>query len=133
MNVLACLLDSFMWANVIAVSAFQSRWLEGRVNGGYVFFLCWIILFIVAILVGKKRPGKTGFSFSAFNAVICLIYHIVLLEPYGLITVPAAMLKSALPFAQIPATIINIIFVVFIASVLLILFRDYRRKKMNTH
>jgi hypothetical protein len=129
MKYFSILYNSLLWTLVISITCFKSEWLEMRVNIGHVLFAVWLILFTAISLLSRKKTAKFGFSFSAINLVICLIYSLLLYGIGRLAVVPASIIREGLHLTNIGFSCINVVLFVFLLAGICFLFVENFHKE----
>lgn len=112
MKFFTTLYNSFLWSLLIAFIMFKNVWLEMRINVGSVLFILWILFFIIFY---KIYFIKNAFKFSIINLIISIMISLVILKPYGLITMPSAIIREGLHLTGIfGLNYIKIVLIIFI-------------------
>lgn len=118
-RVISALLNSALWAMVIALCCFRWTWLEMRFNVGWIFYGVWIIAFA---LIVWRAPKPLGFKFSAINTVASIVLSLVICRSAAeLLMVPAFVIREGVGLTTWNIDAINVTILAFIAICLLII------------
>lgn len=126
--------NSFVWGIVISVLAFQSDWLEMRINIGYFIPIVMILALVGYAFLSKKYSSVHSFNyvFTIVNIVVCSAICIVLLGLERLMIVPAAIIRELLFLTKVRFDIINIgLIIMLVLGFLIIFLSDFRYKKSS--
>jgi purine-cytosine permease-like protein len=110
MRIFKLMFNSFIIGLVISTLAFQSEWLEMRMNIGYFIPITMILALIGYFLQSKRYPRFNHLSLMATIANIFISSAIcaAVLGFERLLIVPAAIIRELLLLTKIPFDRINI-------------------------
>lgn len=133
-RVICALLNSALWAMVIALCCFRWTWLEMRFNVGWIFYGVWIIAFTL-ILWRIRNP--LGLKFSVINTVVSFVLGLVICHGVSeILLVPACVIREGVGFTAWNIGTINVValsFIVICLLVIAILELSGARKQSRTH
>lgn len=132
MRLFKLMFNSFIWGIVISVLAFQSEWLEMRINVGYFIPITMILALAGYFILSKKHPSFYNLKGIATIANILISSAIcaVVLGFERLMIVPAAIIRELLFLTKIGFDIVNITLIIVLTVGLIIIFLSdskYRR------
>ena len=112
MKFFTVLYNTLFWSLLVSFIMFKNTWIEMRINIGTVMFILWILFFIIFY---KLYFIKNIFKFSIINFIIFTILSLIILKPYGLISVPSSIIREGLHLTSILSlNSINIVLIIFI-------------------
>ncbi|WP_302367270.1 hypothetical protein [Brachyspira aalborgi] len=107
---------------------FKNTWIEMRINIGTVMFILWILFFIIFY---KLYFIKNIFKFSIINFIIFAILSLIILKPYGLISVPSSIIREGLHLTGIlNLNVINAVLSIFIILGILLIYIFKKLKRV---
>lgn len=124
MNFFTFIYNGFVLGLFFSVLAFQSEWLEMRMNVGIITFITIIVSIIVytVTVVKKKRVHKKNLKIFTLSSLgTCFIISLVMLGAKRITTLPASILREALGLTNIRFGIINIILLIVLFGIVPIL------------
>ena len=117
MNFFTFIYNGFVLGLFFSVLAFQSEWLEMRMNVGLIIFITIImsIIIYIAALVKKKRIHKKNLKIFTLGSLgTSFIITFVILGAKRITTLPASIFREALGITNISFGIINIVVLLII-------------------
>ena len=117
MNLFTVIYNGFVLGLFFSILAFQSEWLEMRMNVGLIIFITIIISIIIYItaIVKKKRIHKKNLEIFTLGSLgTSFIIALVILGAKRITTLPASIFREALGITNISFGIINIVVLLII-------------------
>jgi Uncharacterized conserved protein len=125
MNVFRLLYNSFIWGILISILAFQSEWLEMRVNIGVFIPIVIVLCLIVGTLLKKLGKGHLlhlNLTATIINVIACAIISLVVLGMERIQVVPASIVREGMKVTNISFDSINIILLLILIVGLILCF-----------
>lgn len=118
MNLIIFIYNGFIIGMLFSILAFQSQWLEMRMNVGLIIFVTMIvsiIIYILSLVKKKSIQGKRLKIFTLSSLVTSFVIALVTLGTKRIITLPASILREALGLNTISFGIFNTIILLVIS------------------
>ncbi|MGK0467939.1 hypothetical protein [Clostridium sp.] len=116
--------NGFVLGLFFSILAFQSVWLEMRMNVGIIIFITIILSIIIyaVVLLKKKRVLEKSLKIvTLWSFGISAIVTLLILGTKRITTLPASIFREALGLTNIKFAIINIILLVILLGIVPIL------------
>lgn len=120
MNFFTYIYNGFVLGLFFSVLAFQSEWLEMRMNVGIIIFIIIIISIIIytVAVVKKKRFHKKNLKiFTLGSLLTSFIIAISILGAKRITTLPASIFREALGLTNISFGIINTVLLIILFGI----------------
>ena len=127
MKLLIGIYNSFLWSLLIATILFNDTWLQMRVNIGYLFFACWLLLVIIWSLVMRHRTVNRWLT--VINTVIVTVVALAVEGVTNLLVIPAAFIREGLHTENVSFTSINLVLVIIIIAGFLLSLKPLVRRR----
>ncbi|TXJ13477.1 hypothetical protein [Brachyspira aalborgi] len=128
MKFFTVLYNTLFWSLLVSFIMFKNTWIEMRINIGTVMFILWILFFIIFY---KLYFIKNIFKFSIINFIIFAILSLIILKPYGLISVPSSIIREGLHLTGIlNLNVINAVLSIFIILGILLIYIFKKLKRV---
>lgn len=114
MRVFALIYNSLIWGLLAAVLATRSLWLDMRIDVGLIIPAVVLISVIVGLITKNKLI--TTFRFTIVNLVSCFVLTFLVLGTKRLAVVPASILRESIHSTSVSFSIINWVFLIFLAA-----------------
>lgn len=119
MKVFRLLYNSFIWGIFISILAFQSEWLEMRVNIG--IFIPLVMLLCLAIGMLLKKMGKNhiiefSLKTTTINVLLCVFISLGILGVERIQVVPASIVREGMKVTNISFDSVNIILLLLLVG-----------------
>jgi uncharacterized membrane protein YdjX (TVP38/TMEM64 family) len=134
MKVFRLLYNSFIWGILISILAFQSEWLEMRVNIGIFIPIVMVSCLIVKTLLKKLGKGHLfhlNLTTTIINVIACTIISLVVLGIERIQVVPASIIREGMKVTSISFDSINIILLLLLIAGLILCFFERDGVKMK--
>ena len=135
MKVFKLLYNSFIWGIIVAILAFQSEWLEMRVNIGIFVPLVMALCLIIRILLRKvKKENLLELSLKGtiINLLVCIAISLGILGVERIQVVPASILREGLKATSLSFNSVNmIILLIVIGGLVFFLFNNEEVEMKN--
>ena len=104
---LACIYNALLWSMLISVVLSRNEWLDMRINTGIIFFAISLVLTVLFVLTKKFNT----FKMSLLSLVITFAGLLYILEPEGLLVIPASIIREGLMQHNLSFHVINAVLV----------------------
>lgn len=124
MNFFTFIYNGFILGLFFSVLAFQSEWLEMRMNVGIITFITIIvsiIIYTVAVIKKKRFHKKNLKIFTLGSLLTSFIIAFAILGAKRITTLPASVFREALGLTNIRFGIINIVLLIILFGIVPIL------------
>ena len=124
MNFFTFIYNGFILGLFFSVLAFQSEWLEMRMNVGIITFITIIvsiIIYTVAVIKKKRFHKKNLKIFTLGSLLTSFIIALAILGAKRITTLPASICREALGLTNIRFGIINIVLLIILFGIVPIL------------
>ena len=121
MKAVALIINSFLYAMMIAVTIFGSVWLEMRVNIGWILFIAWALFGVLGYYFTRAKTQRISRSFTLITYTIAFVYSFLLLGWQRLAIVPAAIIREGIGMTKLPFLTINIVLLALLGTALFLL------------
>ena len=98
-----------------------------RVNIGYLFFACWLLLVIIWSLVMRHRTVNRWLT--VINTVIVTVVALAVEGVTNLLVIPAAFIREGLHTENVSFTSINLVLVIIIIAGFLLSLKPLVRRR----
>lgn len=125
MKIYRLLYNSFIWGMLISILAFQSEWLEMRMNIGIIVPIFMALFLIAGILLkkaGKEQLLSLSAAFTIINVSACTIISLSVLGMERIQVVPASIVREGLKITNVSFGIMDIILLILISGGLILCF-----------
>jgi hypothetical protein len=119
--------NSLIWGLIVAILAFQSVWLEMRMNIG--IFVPIVAIIAIIVLAMMKKGQLLTFKFSLVNLLVGLIVSVFTLGFRRIMVVPASIVREGLGITQVSFSNMNIILMIILIGGLILIY--FNNKKTN--
>lgn len=129
MRVFTGIYNCLLWSLLIATFCFNDSWLQMRVNIGYVFVACWIVLTLVFLFV-TRHTNRWHRLQTVINVVVCFLLALVIEGTSNLAVIPASFIREGLHTEATPFSTVDLILgIVLVAGLVVCLFDSAKRHK----
>jgi len=135
MKMFRLLYNSFIWGIFISILAFQSEWLEMRVNIG--IFIPLVMLLCLAIRMLLKKMGKNhimelSLKTTIINVLLCVVISLGILGVERMQVVPASIVREGMKVTNVSFDSVNIILLLLLVGGLVLCFFEKDGVKMKS-
>jgi hypothetical protein len=127
MKLFKLIYNSFIWGLLVAILAFQSEWLEMRMNVGLIIPVVMIISTLGLYIY--RNNFDVNMKFSTVNLCASWLLTVIVIGSDRIKTLPASILREAVGMTSIKFGTLNIIIsIILIGGLILIGFKDFKKK-----
>jgi hypothetical protein len=126
------LYNAFPGAMLASTALFRVRWLEMRVNVGWIFFALWGIFAFILAKRGRffaKLPDGGG---TTANLLVCGLGIFLILGKTRVFSLPAAIIREGLGLPRLPFSHVNTVIAGFLILGWFFLFFTSRKRGQGT-
>lgn len=123
MKVFTLLYNSFIWGVLASILAFQSIWLEMRLNTAVLIPIVMVLCLILGALLeklGKRNLFQLRLKATIINLLTCAVISILVLGIKRMRIIPASIVREGIGVTNISFDAINaILFIILLVGLIL--------------